>query len=521
MLGCTVDSNDALRAELRERVHPNTLTAGFFNRAKEGFDEALHPRGRDGRFIEIDGFVRGSFADSPDGARNTVLPRAKVVGFEEINGETWVKVTDPALKDGFGYNRAAAVTAVAGPHAFIDHRPENSPNAVQRMQMLRMRVHGGSMAAGAVVAAAPSKPKSIPKKKAPAKQPSSLPREHAKTWDTSAPGAGWNESKVKRDTDPGEEGQFDFKDDSKKKGGGGGGGGKGRKGKDPAKEAERAAKKAAAETEKRAREARQAVEKRAAERKAAEARARRTKPRKPEDIKNDINDLTTEMRAEEAARGLKPGQDYPGKMEKQKKVALLRVELMDAELGDDAPISERIRIREEHLAQMKQNNPGDEQVPPEILQALEDDLQAFKDKEGEVFGTQAERKRKKDEAAARKAEAERKRAEAEKKRLASEAKRKQSSDQQRAMSDAERKQALAMRGIQSSGKDWSADARKTAAEKGHALPDGSYPIVSKADWYKARQALGRAKNRAPVVRHLKKRAKALGIPESELDGITE
>ena len=68
-------------------------------------------------------------------------------------------------------------------------------------------------------------------------------------------------------------------------------------------------------------------------------------------------------------------------------------------------------------------------------------------------------------------------------------------------------------------KDWTADKRREAAERGWALPDGSYPIKDKRDWHKAKQALGRAKNRSAVIRHLKKRAKALDIPESELEGI--
>lgn len=64
---------------------------------------------------------------------------------------------------------------------------------------------------------------------------------------------------------------------------------------------------------------------------------------------------------------------------------------------------------------------------------------------------------------------------------------------------------------------WKSEKRKKAAAKGQALKDGSYPIADKEDWYKARQAIGRAGpgKRAAVIRHLKKRAKALGIPKSE------
>jgi len=67
---------------------------------------------------------------------------------------------------------------------------------------------------------------------------------------------------------------------------------------------------------------------------------------------------------------------------------------------------------------------------------------------------------------------------------------------------------------------WNSGARKGAAAKGIALPDGSYPIKDKTDWAKAKQALGRAKNRAVVVKHLIKRAKALGIPAEQYKGLT-
>jgi hypothetical protein len=64
---------------------------------------------------------------------------------------------------------------------------------------------------------------------------------------------------------------------------------------------------------------------------------------------------------------------------------------------------------------------------------------------------------------------------------------------------------------------WKADKRKDAAKKGEALADGSFPIHDKTDWKKAKQALGRAASgkRSAVISHLKKRAKALGIPASE------
>lgn len=64
------------------------------------------------------------------------------------------------------------------------------------------------------------------------------------------------------------------------------------------------------------------------------------------------------------------------------------------------------------------------------------------------------------------------------------------------------------------------EQRKTLAEKGQALKDGSYPIRNKADLKNAIRAIGRANKskRAEVRKHIIKRAKALGaaklIPET-------
>lgn len=62
--------------------------------------------------------------------------------------------------------------------------------------------------------------------------------------------------------------------------------------------------------------------------------------------------------------------------------------------------------------------------------------------------------------------------------------------------------------------------RSELAEEGMALPDGSYPIVDKADLANAIQAFGRAKDPEATKAHIMKRAMALGaedmIPESWL-----
>ena len=60
-------------------------------------------------------------------------------------------------------------------------------------------------------------------------------------------------------------------------------------------------------------------------------------------------------------------------------------------------------------------------------------------------------------------------------------------------------------------REFSAKQRKKAASEGEAMKGGGFPIKNKEDLANARQALGRAKNRAATIRHIKKRAKALGV----------
>jgi len=61
-------------------------------------------------------------------------------------------------------------------------------------------------------------------------------------------------------------------------------------------------------------------------------------------------------------------------------------------------------------------------------------------------------------------------------------------------------------------REFSQDKRKSLAKKGEALPGGGFPIVNREDLANAKRALGRAKNRAATIRHINKRAKALGAP---------
>jgi hypothetical protein len=65
--------------------------------------------------------------------------------------------------------------------------------------------------------------------------------------------------------------------------------------------------------------------------------------------------------------------------------------------------------------------------------------------------------------------------------------------------------------------DWNAKARKTAAKKGLAMPDGSYPIADLTDLNNAIQSLGRASDRAKTLAHIRKRARALRAPKDVMD----
>ncbi len=57
------------------------------------------------------------------------------------------------------------------------------------------------------------------------------------------------------------------------------------------------------------------------------------------------------------------------------------------------------------------------------------------------------------------------------------------------------------------------EERDAAAKKGHAMPDGSYPINTVKDLENAIQSYGRAKDKEAVKKHIIKRAKALGATD--------
>jgi hypothetical protein len=76
-------------------------------------------------------------------------------------------------------------------------------------------------------------------------------------------------------------------------------------------------------------------------------------------------------------------------------------------------------------------------------------------------------------------------------------------------------------------RDYSDKQRQKLADKGHALPDGSFPIANKADLANAIKAYGRAKDKAAAKKHIIQRARDLGavdmLPQSwgvsKADGI--
>jgi hypothetical protein len=56
---------------------------------------------------------------------------------------------------------------------------------------------------------------------------------------------------------------------------------------------------------------------------------------------------------------------------------------------------------------------------------------------------------------------------------------------------------------------FSAEQRKTMAESGEAMPDGSFPIANKTDLMNAIRSWGRGGADPKVKAHIKRRAKAL------------
>ena len=68
-------------------------------------------------------------------------------------------------------------------------------------------------------------------------------------------------------------------------------------------------------------------------------------------------------------------------------------------------------------------------------------------------------------------------------------------------------------------REYNTEERKSMADSGEALPDGSYPIADEEDLKNAIQSFGLGKNHSAAAKHIAKRAKALGlsdlIPDTE------
>ena len=62
-------------------------------------------------------------------------------------------------------------------------------------------------------------------------------------------------------------------------------------------------------------------------------------------------------------------------------------------------------------------------------------------------------------------------------------------------------------------REFSAEQRESMADRGTAMPDGSYPIANTEDLKNAIQAFGRAKNPAKTKQHIIRRARALGATD--------
>ena len=59
-------------------------------------------------------------------------------------------------------------------------------------------------------------------------------------------------------------------------------------------------------------------------------------------------------------------------------------------------------------------------------------------------------------------------------------------------------------------KDFDTEERKKLADKGEALPDGSFPIRNESDLKNAIKSIGRTDNRKRAIDWIKKRANELG-----------
>jgi hypothetical protein len=62
-------------------------------------------------------------------------------------------------------------------------------------------------------------------------------------------------------------------------------------------------------------------------------------------------------------------------------------------------------------------------------------------------------------------------------------------------------------------RDFTDKQRKAAADKGQAMPDGSFPIANEGDLHNAIRAVGRAKSYKSAKAHIIRRAKSMGASD--------
>lgn len=101
------------------------------------WDEALHPRDREGKFIKKNGAVTGELAvPSADrrGVEMVVANRASVIGFHTFDNDVWVlaEITNPDGTTSQGFAKATSVRAVAPVKARLDalYPVDDSTNAL-------------------------------------------------------------------------------------------------------------------------------------------------------------------------------------------------------------------------------------------------------------------------------------------------------------------------------------------------------------------------------------------------------
>lgn len=110
-----------------DRLEALVAGPGIVQRALHEFNELLHPRGRDGRFIEKNGYIQGdvTVSDGPGKGSKVSAARAKVRGFIPNPSNADDPIVEVDLEDGsVGRALASTITTTAGPKARLDAAPQ-------------------------------------------------------------------------------------------------------------------------------------------------------------------------------------------------------------------------------------------------------------------------------------------------------------------------------------------------------------------------------------------------------------